>query len=477
MRQNSFLLQFIITLLLFFLTTSSAQNLNDAIRLAEPGLGIGARALGMGNAYIALSDDASGMYFNPAGLGLLKRMETMGGLNYSRYTNDVTFFDNKTNYSNSNTKLDQIGFVFPFPTLQGSFVIGLSYNSVKDFTSALKFDGFNNGNNSMIQHLIGTDVPFDLYLTDNSGLVTPINGRLNQSGTTLTSGNINNWNLSASLEVYKNLFVGGTLNILGGTLQVNRDYYEDDTQNIYQGETASGYPQTTDFRTFYYNTLLDWEISGWDAKIGMLYQFDRFARFGATIQFPQAYKIKEAFDVDGTSEFGTGQTYSLNKDDYWDEVEYEVYSPFILSGGFSLNYEGFIVAAEASFIDYSQTEFDNPTGLSPQFISGLNKDIRDNLRPVINLNTGAEYTIPDVGIRLRGGFILMQSPYKDDATEFNKKFITGGFGFLIDKTISIDFGYAYGWWKDIGDNYSFNVSRTFQDISTHKIMVNFSHRF
>lgn len=477
MNSKNFLLNNIIIILLFSSTFIYGQNLNDAVRLTEPGLGIGARALGLGNAYIALSDDASGMYFNPAGLGLIKRMETMVGLNYSRFTNDVSFFDNNTNYSNSNTKLDQVGFVFPFPTMQGSFVIGLSYNAVKDFTSALKFDGFNNSNNSMIQHLLNTDLPFDLYLTDDSGLVTPINGRLNQSGTTLTSGNINNWNLSASMEVYKNLFIGGTLSILGGSLQVNRDYYEDDTQNIYQGETAAGHPQTTDFRTFYYNTLLNWDISGWNAKVGMLYQFDKYARFGATIQFPQVFNIKETFDVDGRSEFGTGQSYSLNKSDYSDEVEYEVFTPFVLSGGFSVNYEGLIVAAEASFIDYSQTEFDNPTGLTPQFISGLNKDIRDNLRPVINFNTGAEYTIPNTGIRLRGGFILMQSPYNDDPSEFNKKYITGGFGFLIDRTIAIDFGYAYGWWKDFGDNYGFNLSRTFQDITTHKVMINFSHRF
>ncbi len=38
-------------------------------------LGGGARAFGMGNAYVAVVDDASAIYWNPAGLGLLKKKE------------------------------------------------------------------------------------------------------------------------------------------------------------------------------------------------------------------------------------------------------------------------------------------------------------------------------------------------------------------------------------------------------------------
>jgi hypothetical protein len=48
-----------------------AQDYNDALRLTMPGLGSNARALGMGNAYNSLSDDASAAFFNPAGLGFL----------------------------------------------------------------------------------------------------------------------------------------------------------------------------------------------------------------------------------------------------------------------------------------------------------------------------------------------------------------------------------------------------------------------
>ena len=168
-------------IIFLFAVSLNAQNINDALRLGVPGLGVSARALGMGNSYIGLSDDASAGYFNPAGLGLLKRIEFSGGLDYNKFSNNTTFFSNSTNETNSTTRLNRISLAIPFPTYQGSLVFGISYHTGKDLTGALKFDGFNNGNNSMIQNLLTTNIPYDLYLTDTLNN-TPINGNLNQSG-------------------------------------------------------------------------------------------------------------------------------------------------------------------------------------------------------------------------------------------------------------------------------------------------------
>jgi hypothetical protein len=41
-------------------------------------LGVGARALGMGGAFVSVADDASAIYWNPAGLTFLKRGQVMG---------------------------------------------------------------------------------------------------------------------------------------------------------------------------------------------------------------------------------------------------------------------------------------------------------------------------------------------------------------------------------------------------------------
>ena len=91
---------FNIILLIFLLAGSNyyAQNVNDALRVGIPGLGANARALGMGNSFIGLSDDASAAFFNPAGFGLLKKLEFSGGLNYGNYNNNVDFLNANTEY-------------------------------------------------------------------------------------------------------------------------------------------------------------------------------------------------------------------------------------------------------------------------------------------------------------------------------------------------------------------------------------------
>lgn len=478
-----------IAILLFFLVFAQnevySQNTNDALRLGYSGLGSNARALGMGNSYIGLSDDASAAFFNPAGFGLIKKIELSGGLSYVSFKNDAEFFKSKTNYSNSNTSLNRISFAFPFPTTSGSLVFGLTYHNTADLTGALKFDGRNN-KDSWINYfsLRNNNIPFDLYLSyplrdaQNNYIkdTTNILGGLNQSGNILNSGAVNNWTFSGAIEVYKNLFVGLNLNVITGTYESNNDYYEEDLNKVYQVETSPGEPQTTDFQLFYLNKLLKWDLEGWNAKFGMLYQFNQNARFGLTVQFPKEFNIKEKFIVNGRSEYAN-QTYFLNQDDYSDEVEYNIVTPFELGGGLSVNFKGLIASAEATLIDYSQIEFSNKAGLGEDYVAGLNKDVKELLGAVINYNLGLEYTLPQIGLRLRGGFFAKPSAYKEDDQTFDKKYFTGGIGFLAEDAVGIDIGFAHGWWKDYGDNYGVNLSRTFQDVSVNHLILTVTYRF
>jgi hypothetical protein len=412
-------------------------------------------------------------------------MEFSGGLDYSSYNNNTTFFGNNSNYSNSTTRLNRLSFAFPFPTIRGSLVFGISYHTTKDFTGALKFDGFNNGNNSLIQDLNNDtyydnngnpyNIPYDLRLTDNN-FNTPINGHLNQSGTILNSGSTNNWTFSGAVEAAQNLFLGLNLNIITGSYNSNNDYYEDDTQGLYQGQINTGDNTLPDnFQTFYLSRILNWDLSGWNAKAGLIYQFNNYGRFGLTVQFPKYYTVKESFNVSGYSQFANAQ-YQLPSD-YSDNVKYDIVSPFEFSGGFSINYKGLIFSAEGTAIDYSQLKFDNPDGIDQSYIAQQNKNIKDQLRAVLNYNFGAEYTIPDVGLRLRAGYFVQPSAYKNDPSKYDKKYFTAGIGILAQETLGLDLAWAHGWWNDIGDNYGSGESRTYQDIKYNKIMLTATYRF
>ena len=145
---------------------------------------------------------------------------------------------------------------------------------------------------------------------------------------------------------------------------------------------------------------------------------------------------------------------------------------------YAINIKGLIVSAEGTLIDYTQAKFDNSgPGLSEAKIADLNKNIKDNLAAVLNYNVGIEYTLPKIGLRIRGGYFVQPSAYKDDPSGFDRKYVTGGIGFLTEETIGLDIAYAHGWWQDIGDNYSSYVSRTYQNVTYNKVIMTATYRF
>ncbi len=458
-----------------------SQNFNDALRLSEPGIISGARSLAMGNAYVALSNDFSASLFNPAGLGLIDRMELVGDLNYNLFKNNTSFFNQNTNLSNENQmKVNELGIVLPFPTIQGSFVVAFGYNQVKDFNKVLGFSGYNGGNNSYIQDLTSYNddiayklaLSYPLYDSSNKYLndVTVINGRLNQSGNVLQEGALNSWAFSGSLEIQQDLFVGATINIYSGAFNKTRDYSEEDFNNVYPYSVLLDptEPKSADFQSFRYRDVIDWDISGVGLKLGALLKMENNINLGATIKVPTTFTIKESYYVAASSRFAVG---NFNYSPSTEKLEYEISTPAEFSAGISYSRNNLTLSGSATMIDYAKMKFESGSDIGAT--ADKNADIVDMMRSVVNLNGGFEYTLRNNKIALRGGFMLMPSPFKDDPADFDKKFFTAGVGYNFTKSASINFAYVYGWWKDVGDNYGFNVSRTFQDVKFTQFVTSF----
>jgi long-subunit fatty acid transport protein len=441
----------------------------------------------MGNSYTAISNDFSAVLFNPAGLGLVKRFGLSATLNTNTFNNDVSFFGENTGASKNTVNLNQFGFIFPVPTVRGSLVFSLGYNRVKDFHSITEFDGFNGGNTSMVQHLTG-DINDVIPLTNDIRLAyeildpntesyvrdtTLINGLLNQSGRIRTQGGVGKWSFALSNEVAKGLFIGGTFNILNGSYKRDRDYFEDDTRDIYASNTelVPGDPLTKDFRTFYLNDIIDWDLSGWDFKLGILYNYIDFIKFGATVKFPSYYKIKENYYVNVSSEFGTNTSFELFEP-IIDKVDYKIKTPFEFSAGVSIKTLVFTISGEAKLIDYTQMKFTE--GLGTEYRIEKNKEIDDLFRTAATYNAGLEVKFPSFPVRGRIGMMYIQSPYDGDPTDFDKQYLTAGLGLMLGQVFSIDVAYAYGWWSNFSDNYGSNVSRTQQDVYVHNVVLSFS---
>lgn len=472
-----------LTLTLFILISTSifAQNFNDALRLGQQNLDFDARTLSLGNSTIGALGNFSSSIINPAGLATIKRDVFSMSFNSNNFKNNAEFFNSSIESKRSNGNVNQVSLVMPLPVKKGSAVLAFGYNQVNDLNSSMEFDGFNNRNNSMIQDLtfFNDDIAYELGLSypvfdSNDNYIqdeTNISGRLNQSGKLIEKGTLDNWVISGAAEIAKNLFLGATFNIISGEYQSNRTYLEDDyDSDIYRGLLDPSDSNTMGFESFYLNDIIDWDINGWDFRIGILYKLNDYLNFGATIKFPTSYTVEEKYSIYAESEFT--QNYFVV--DYpGAKNEYEISTPLEVSGGLSATFPLVTFNISGKLIDYSQLEF--VEGFEDNVLFSKNEDIKEVFQSTFNWNLGAEVTLPYPSLKLRGGFIYNPSPYVDDAAEFDKKYLTAGLGFPIAKKLLFDFAYVHGWWKNYGDNYDVDVSRTYQDISLNKFVFSVSY--
>jgi len=106
-----------------FSSAAFAQEMNFNL------MGSGARALGMGGAFIAMSDDASAITWNPAGLTQLIKPEVgiMGG-----YKMETATLNGDEWYSNSHGTIDFASLVMPISTGFSNLVLAAAYHNMID---------------------------------------------------------------------------------------------------------------------------------------------------------------------------------------------------------------------------------------------------------------------------------------------------------------------------------------------------------
>lgn len=90
--------------------------------------GVSARALGMGGAYLAVSDDGAALRHNPAGLARIGRIEFAGSFIDRAVDMETTDHGSTTLADQAKARIAGLSFVYPFPTYRGSMVIGLGYH-------------------------------------------------------------------------------------------------------------------------------------------------------------------------------------------------------------------------------------------------------------------------------------------------------------------------------------------------------------
>ncbi len=421
----------LILLCLIIVPKSHAQS--EAFFLGDAS-GVGGRALSMGSAYLAISDDYSATLWNPAGLTQLRRMEFFTSMSHLKYENQARFNSISSTDNTTKTRLNSIGFAFPIPTYQGSLVFAIGYNQVRSFDAGFSFAN---------------------YYVDTVGV---------QSYTEIEEGGLNNWVFAGALEVTKNLSLGAAINLWRGKDDYTYNYFENDIDNLW---TLNNYNYIQQIITKYQAV---------NFKLAALYKFGGILRFGATIATPVSLDAKEDWtqqeEQTGDSDYPDA-TYSESESGSWD---YGLKSPFVFAAGAAFTLlPNIVLSADVEYNDWSQTRYTSQPPVGDEFHKNI--DFKQDYEATTTYRVGGEFTVPLINTQLRAGLIRQPSPLITASSKADRNYLTVGGGILLDKQVKVDFAWVHGWWERDGSYFSPELSSVNEKINIDKFFATMSIRF
>ncbi|MCD6115818.1 outer membrane protein transport protein [bacterium] len=364
----------------------------------------GFKAASLGGAFTAVADDYSAGFYNPAGLGQIKKITGGVSIGHLSITNSSTFGGIETTENSSYTGLNSFGIAIPVPTYQGSLVFGINYQKIREFDNSLYVSMLNNAPGDSVQ----------------------------MSYNELEQGSLSAISFSGAIEVAPQVYLGGSVNFWSGNDDYLWRYTESD--NVYDIWTFNNYKKTTTINTGY---------TGLNFTGGILYYLNKNIRFGITAETPLTLTGKEDWSYQEKTLWDDNATTTDSTDNGF--TEYKISSPYIFRAGLSIKQGPVMITGSAEFLDYSQIKYKNTGYIEDE---EQNVEIRQKYQNVTNLSVGGELALPNTPVILRGGYRINKSPLKHVSSDLDRKIISFGAELKVNDQFSIGCLYQMSSWKN-----------------------------
>jgi len=267
LKKQWFVLLIALSLIFACLPGASAQDLfQTAVPNSSPNpVGAGARALGMGGAFIAIADDATAASWNPAGLIQLERPEFSFALSFAHRR---IGFNSRSHPEASGLQevyrddLNYASVAYPFRAFNKNMIISLNYQRLYDFYDELDFD-FN----------------FKGFLSDGSFFNVDTRTRFQQTGAIKAIAP------AFAIQSTPRFSIGFTLNFWTDNLG-----YDNGWDITYRTTgTAKIHTATNSLITFKANSLYkekNENFEGFNMNIGLLWHINQVVTLGAVFKTP-----------------------------------------------------------------------------------------------------------------------------------------------------------------------------------------------
>ena len=340
----------------------------------------------------ALGGDLSAISVNPAGTGVFITGDVSATLAVQGNKNNSNLFGKSFESSYNNTNLGQVGGVVSFETNSNSpwQFVNLAFNySTKNLEDYVQTPG-----NSSIKEAVQYD----------SGGAT-VNDFLVYNGHAYDrTGTASNLNVSLGGNYENKIYVGAGLNFKTAELEQS-DFFQLQLQNL--GEYANYHKQYTPYRE---------SSNGFSASVGIIGKINNNIRLGAAIESPTFWNLTRTY-----TEYGFNSN---------DNVVYGIYDETRkLTTPMKLTLSGAVVASKnfAVNVDYTLGVTKPKYKVEGSAETQLNDYFSSDYKNTSDLRVGAEYRV--AGFRLRGGYGLEASPFKNSSIlAYNSTGVSGSYG-------------------------------------------------
>ena len=425
------------SLLLFFISLISypdivAQDFQFSLEIANPNpVGSGARALGQGNAFIAVADDATAASWNPGGLPQLEKPEFSFALEMvaqEMRLSSSTHPESEGDDSFSLADFNYASLVFPFH-LGTNMVFSLNYLRLFRFDKEMDF-------------------PINqTFATSQGPLIRNLNYDFEQEGSFAVLAP------AFGLNVTRSLSLGISVNIWNDDITGSSHFKKTEVttgKRIFRGTE-------TDINFLEINRI---EIDeGYSLVFGGLYRLNKQWAFGAV--------AKPAFELELNHE--------ITVDNPLAPRDAELEMPRILGAGVAWRpHDPLTISTDVTWTDWSKYHFVQD-GVKENPLTGRRSNV-DELEDTFTVRLGCEFLVirENYVLPLRCGFGYDPSPAVDDVDDFYT--VNFGMGIQMFKRIDFDVAYEFRWGTNVNRDTLQGITAT-QDVYRHRALASMIYFF
>jgi long-chain fatty acid transport protein len=395
--------------------TTTAQILDElSVPLPMDPVGSGARAIGMGGAFIAVADDATAASWNPAGLIQLETPEVSVVGAYYQRTEKNTFGTNpeasgEQDFSNYN--LNYLSAVYPFSLFKRNMIVSASHQYLYDFSRSMTFPASYS----------------DLQSTSYGELDIDIQGGLTALG------------IAYSVQVSPNFSAGFTLNFWQDGLF--EDEFKFDMTYSGAGTSNNGNFIIDESRSDTYS------YRGFNTNLGLLWTVDPRVTIGFVVKTPFTVDLEHTYQYEMDQIYPANPSLSASDSRKFDTDE-ELDIPRSYGLGIAYRYsDNLTTSLDLYRIEWDDFIYRDEDGAEVSPITGRSPG-DSQIDPTHQIRVGVEYLriTDDYVIPIRGGIFYDPAPGAGEPDPFYG--YSCGTGFSKGKIV-FDVAYQYRFGRDV----------------------------